>query len=89
LLTKFQIMAAKSSTPLASLASARGASLEKDAAVAASRDLAVLKADTSPLVLRTAPLARSRTMLALTPGFLVNRPSFSSRASCPFACSVD
>lgn len=85
LFANFHIMAAKSSTPFVSLSSAVSASFEKDAAVDAFRDFVVPSAVTSPLVLRIAPLALSRTMLALTPGFLVSRASFSSRtADCPF-----
>lgn len=84
LFTKFQIISANSSMPCDSPSSAAGASLEKEAAVDAFRAFAVWSASTWPLVLRIAPLALSRTMLALTPGFLTRRPSFSSRASCPF-----
>lgn len=84
LLTKFQIISANSSTPCASPSSAAGASLENEAAVDAFRDFAVWSASIWPLVLRIAPVARSKTRLALMPGFLARRPSFSSRASCPF-----
>lgn len=85
LLANFQIIAAKSSTPFDSLRSAVSGSFEKEAAVEAFRDFVVPRAVSSPLVLRMAPLALSRTMLALTPGFLVKRASFSSRiAACPF-----
>lgn len=52
-------------------------------AVDVVRDFEVCKASTCPLVLRIAPVARSRTMLAFTPGFFDKRPSFSSRASGP------
>jgi hypothetical protein len=78
-------MRANSSSPLDSLSSAAGTSFEKDAAVASFRDLDVRNAAISPLVLRIDPVERSSTILALTPGFLVTRPSFSSRASSPFA----
>lgn len=55
-------------------------------AVDTVRDLAVRRAEASPLVLRMAPLDRSRTRLALTPGLRVSLPSFSSRESWPFVC---
>lgn len=84
LFTKFQIICANSSMPCDSPSSAAGASLEKEAAVDAFRAFAVCSASIWPLVLRIAPLALSSTMLALTPGFLPRRSSFSSRASCPF-----
>ena len=88
-LTNVQIMAAKSSIPCDSLSSAVGASVVVSVvAVDVVRDLAVRRADASPLVLRIAPLCLSRTKLALTPGFLVRRPSFSSRASCPLTYTL-
>ena len=58
--------------------------MEKEAAVDALRDLGVCSAASWDRVLGLAPVARSRTLRALTPGFLARRPSFSSRASCPF-----
>ena len=79
MLTNLQIMAAKSSMPLEVLSSAAAGSFEKDAAVEAVRDCVVPSTETSPLVLRIDPLDRSMTMLALTPGFLDRRDSFSSR----------
>lgn len=81
-------MAAKSSMPLDVLSSAAAGSLEKLAAVDAVRDWVVPRTDTSPLVFRIDPLVRSMTMLALTPGFLDRRDSFSSkRALFPYRLS--
>lgn len=65
--------------PLEVLSSAAAGSLEKDAAVDAVRDCVVPSTETSPLVFSIDPLARSITMLALTPGFLDRRDSFSSK----------
>lgn len=41
-----------------------------------------------PFVRRMAPVARSRTTVALTPGFLERRFSFSSSASCPLVYAI-
>lgn len=86
LFTKFHTIAANCSTPRDWPSSGTAVvSLEKDEAVDVVREFVVWSASICPLVLRMAPVARSRTMLAFTPGFFDRRPSFSSRGSCPFA----
>jgi len=91
--TKFHTIAASSWTPCSWLEGPTPASLEKDpVAWFGTGELRgfVLRIDeTWPLVFKIAPDARSRTMVALTPGFLERRLSVSSRASAaPVLCEA-
>lgn len=88
-LTQPHTRAAYSSTPdfPPSPCSAGNDAVVGDCACACAA-LAVRSAETCPLVLRSEPVARSRTSAALTPDFFDMRSSVSSRVSWVVSCGA-
>lgn len=97
---KFHTSAASSSMPWSCPEAAllTPASPENEPADCAGReelsDFIFRMDKTWPLVLRMAPDARSKIMVALTPGFLERRPNVSSRAAsgpvpCEWCCQTE